>query len=52
MGTRDWRCRIGWHGYRIRRNAESGDVAMTYRECRRCGKQKDIGSTSYLAWGG
>jgi hypothetical protein len=42
----DWRCRLGKHRYVVRRNAESGDAPMTYWECRRCGKQKDIGEST------
>jgi hypothetical protein len=42
---RDWRCRLGKHRYVVRRNPQSGAEAMTYLECRRCGKQKDIGGS-------
>ncbi len=43
--SKDWRCRIGWHTYAIRRNSESGDSPMIYWECRRCTKQKDVTGT-------
>ena len=39
---KSWRCRIGWHSYAIRRNAESGDSPQIYLECRRCMKEKDV----------
>jgi hypothetical protein len=32
---------MGWHKYVVHRNPESGAVGMLYRECRRCGKEKD-----------
>lgn len=42
------RCRIGWHAYVVRRNPESGDTPITYRECLRCQKEKDIDRTNGL----
>lgn len=45
MAMRRWLCRLGVHGYRVKRAADGS----RYEECRFCKKYREVSDISYGA---